>query len=164
MQRTQWKACGLQNNILKSDCLGGFMFKFNEQNYLSDDARFIRQKVFNEEQGFNDEFDDLDLAATHLVLYNGDEPVGVCRFFGGENGIYHIGRVAVVSNYRGQDLGTLIMNEAERILTLRGAKQIELSAQCRVSGFYEKNGYKARGAEYLDEGCPHIKMIKNLKQ
>ena len=34
-----------------------------------------------------------------------------------------------------------------------GAAGIELSAQCRVRGFYEKCGYAAEGEIYLDEFC-----------
>lgn len=43
-----------------------------------------------------------------------------------------------------------------------GAKEIELSAQCRATGFYEERGYAADGDEYLDEFCPHIQMKKKL--
>ena len=31
----------------------------------------IRKKVFVEEQGFKNEFDDIDKSSTHLVLYPG---------------------------------------------------------------------------------------------
>ena len=37
-----------------------------------------------------------------------------------------------------------------------------LSGQVRVAGFYEKLGYIKQGETYLDEGCPHIWMKKNL--
>ena len=40
----------------------------------------IRTEVFIDEQGFKDEFDEIDDTAIHLVLYNNDkEPTDTCR-------------------------------------------------------------------------------------
>lgn len=47
----------------------------------------IRTLVFVEEQGFKDEFDSIDETATHLVMFDGDNPVAVGRFFPSENGV-----------------------------------------------------------------------------
>lgn len=41
----------------------------------------IRIKVFMEEQGFKNEFDDIDNRAIHIVLYKEGKPVGTCRVF-----------------------------------------------------------------------------------
>ena len=58
------------------------MYYFKTDNTLPDDARLIREMVFVKEQGFEDEFDDQDAAATHLVLYGDDgTPMGTGRFF-----------------------------------------------------------------------------------
>lgn len=38
--------------------------------YLAEDAKMIRQRVFMQEQGFVDEFDDIDLQATQIVLHD----------------------------------------------------------------------------------------------
>ena len=51
---------------------------------LPPEAILIRREVFMEEQGFQNEFDDIDSMATHLVLFDGDTPAAVCRFFPGE--------------------------------------------------------------------------------
>lgn len=39
------------------------------------DARLIRQQVFVEEQGFVNEFDDIDHEAYHAVIYTGGYPI-----------------------------------------------------------------------------------------
>lgn len=39
------------------------------------DARLIRQQVFVEEQGFVNEFDDIDAKAYHAVIYTGGIPL-----------------------------------------------------------------------------------------
>ncbi|MBR1681505.1 GNAT family N-acetyltransferase [bacterium] len=84
-----------------------------------------------------------------------------CRYFKeGEN--YHIGRVAIIKEYRGQGLGKKIMQIAENEIAQAGGQKIEVSAQVRVSEFYEKLGYKKIGDIYFDEYCEHIRMVKEL--
>ena len=50
-------------------------------NQLPDEAKEIRLEVFVKEQGFEEEFDDIDETAAHIVLFDGSFPVGVCRIF-----------------------------------------------------------------------------------
>lgn len=45
------------------------------------DARLIRQQVFVEEQGFVNEFDDIDHEAYHAVIYTGGYPIATGRLF-----------------------------------------------------------------------------------
>lgn len=130
---------------------------------LCNDALKIRITVFVEEQGFNDEFDDIDCRALHLVMYDGNKPIATCRcFYEDSPESWHIGRVAVLKEYRKKGLGKEVMAEAERCIKLRGGKMCELSSQCRAKGFYESCGYVAEGGIYLDEGCPHVKMTKHI--
>lgn len=55
-----------------------------------------------------------------------------------------------------------MLDAAEDNIRRDGGKSVMLSAQVRVGGFYEKQGYKKQGMVYLDEDCPHIWMKKNL--
>ena len=48
-------------------------------NKLPDEAKELRLEVFVKEQGFEEEFDDIDETAAHIVLFDGARPVGVCR-------------------------------------------------------------------------------------
>ena len=130
---------------------------------LSDDEVRIRTDVFVEEQGFVVEFDDDDAISTHIVLYDGDVPVAVCRIIPGEDGECHIGRIAVVREYRGRGIGSAVVTEAEDVARSMGFRESLLSAQVRAKGFYETLGYEAFGDEYLDEYCPHVMMRKRLR-
>lgn len=47
--------------------------------FLPEDAKRIREAVFMKEQGFKNEFDDIDLLALHLILYDGSQPAATCR-------------------------------------------------------------------------------------
>ena len=133
------------------------------RNGCPSEAMHIRQTVFVDEQKFVDEFDETDGVATHFVMFDGDNPIGCARTFFDENeDAYHIGRVAVMKEYRGQHLGEKIMQFAEEYLKNEGANRVTLSAQVRASGFYKAIGYTPYGEEYFDQYCPHIAMEKTL--
>lgn len=127
------------------------------------EARAIRQTVFVEEQGFDEEFDSLDAVSTHVVLFLSRQPVACCRFFALEQpGAYKLGRIAVLKPYRGQNLGRAIMQKAEAILKADGAKTLVIYAQAHAQGFYQKLGYAAVGELFLEEGVPHRRMEKQI--
>lgn len=129
---------------------------------LHEDAVLIRTKVFMEEQGFKEEFDDIDPVGTHLVLYDGAVPAACCRIFRSGDKCYSIGRIAVLREYRGQGIGRIIVQKAEQHIREAGGAKIILSAQVRVKGFYQGLGYHCEGEVYMDEECPHIKMEKSI--
>ena len=127
-------------------------------------AAAIRQAVFVEEQGFHNEFDEIDETCLHCLITDDAQPVATCRAFEkpGESGCWIIGRVAVSLNYRGQHQGEAVMKAMLSELVKRGVQEAELSAQCRAAGFYEKLGFTATGEIHMDEYCPHVTMVKKL--
>lgn len=131
---------------------------------LSDYAKEIRQKVFVKEQGFQNEFDDIDKTATHIVLFHDEKtPIATCRIFWNETmDMYILGRLAVVKEYRGKNIGSLLVREAEKYIHKKGGKSIALHAQCRVTAFYNKLGFTEFGDIEDEEGCPHIWMKKDV--
>ena len=132
---------------------------------LPDSAKIIRQTVFEAEQGFVDEFDQTDEIATHFVMYDEEEkPVATCRVFQGEEmNEYLLGRLAVIKEYRHHNIGSLMMQEAEKYIRNIGGNSIALHAQCQASGFYEKQGFKQFGNIDDEQGCPHMWMKKILE-
>lgn len=127
------------------------------------EAMWVRQKVFVEEQGFRDEFDQIDDYAEHFVLFHEEKPVAVCRVFeSNQSENYILGRLAVLKDYRGQGLGSLLVAQAEKYLRDIGAKELHLHSQCRASQFYSKIGFSECGQVEPEEGCPHIWMKKTL--
>ena len=126
------------------------------------EAQAIRQAVFVEEQGFQQEFDEIDPIALHLVVWADGTPVATGRVFpsNAAPGVWTIGRVAVQKSCRGRNFGALVVRELEQAARERGAQSFALSAQTRAKGFYEAIGYHAHGETYLDEYCPHVRMTK----
>ena len=142
---------------------GDSMMRFVTSDSLTEDEVRIRTDVFMTEQGFQVEFDDDDAVSKHLVLYEDDVPVAVCRIIPGKDGECHIGRIAVVREYRGKGIGSVMVTEAEDVARSMGFGESLLSAHVRAKGFYETLGYEAFGDEYLDEYCPHVMMRKRLR-
>ncbi len=134
------------------------------QQGLPEAARKIREDVFMKEQGFQNEFDEVDKTAWTLVLYDDGAAAGCCQLILAEGSkAAVIRRVAVQKAFRGKSYGSLMLQQAEDWLRQRGARSISLSAQVRVQPFYEQLGFHAVGQEYLDEYCPHIKMVKEVQ-
>ena len=130
---------------------------------LTEYAKEVRQKVFVEEQGFHEEFDETDDRAWHIMMFDGDKPIANCRVFeSGQKGTFILGRLAVLKEYRGKDYGSELVKEAETLVTQKGGSRITLHAQCRVQKFYNTLGFQEYGTADEEEGCPHIWMEKYL--
>ena len=123
------------------------------------DLRRIRESVFIQEQGVTpeQEWDSDDATATHFIAYEGDFAIGTARLLA--DGC--IGRVSVLKDWRGLNVGEHLMRavikEAERL----GLKQQILTAQVQAAGFYEHLGFTAVSDEFLEAGIPHIDMLRN---
>lgn len=116
-----------------------------------------------EEQGFEDEFDDVDGRALHVVAFLDGEAAATCRLFAGEReGELVLGRLAVRGRFRGHHLGARTVAAAEDEARRSGARAIALHAQADKQGFYERCGYAVSGPRDLDEGVPHVWMSKQL--
>lgn len=138
------------------------MLEFEFFDFLNEECKDIREKVFVIEQGFNEEFDTYDNRSIHLLVRNNGESIATSRAFKESEGVYHIGRVAVLKDYRRCGIGSKMLEAFEKELLSRGAKEIVLGSQLKAKTFYEKNGYIEYGDIFLDEGCPHILMKKQL--
>ncbi|WP_313071880.1 GNAT family N-acetyltransferase [Lacrimispora sp.] len=131
---------------------------------LPEDAKYIRRNVFIEEQGFENEFDDIDDMSTHILIYESSDPVATCRlYYNDERQSFVIGRIAVLKKFRGKNYGVELIKMAEQEIVKMQGKTVHLSAQVRVSEFYKKNGYIALDEVYVDEGCLHVWMKKELR-
>lgn len=130
---------------------------------LPQEAVLVRTKVFVEEQGFKNEFDEIDGSALHLVAFEGKAPIGTCRlFFSAERDCFVLGRLAVLKAGRGEGVGQALVRECERCVRESGGDRVELLAQVGAQGLYEKLGFRTLDERCDDEGCPHVWMRKDL--
>lgn len=129
---------------------------------LPQEAKNIRIEVFMKEQGFENEFDDIDDISFHIVVFDEERPIGTCRFFK-ENNHYTIGRVAVLKKYRNLHIGNSLLESAENEIKKLNGDLIVVHAQVRIRSFYEKQGYIQFGQIDDDEGVPHVWMKKKIQ-
>ncbi|MDH3319192.1 MAG: GNAT family N-acetyltransferase [Betaproteobacteria bacterium] len=124
------------------------------------EASRIRMTVFVVEQRVpaEIEMDDQDAGSVHALAYVDGRAVGTGRLL--PDG--HIGRMAVLKEWRACGLGGAILvclvAEARR----RGTQAVVLSAQTHALGFYRKHGFREEGPIFEEAGIPHQEMRRVL--
>lgn len=120
--------------------------------------RDIRTAVFIYEQQVPEdlEWDEFDPVSLHvLALNSNDQPIGTARLL--PDG--HIGRMAVLREWRGKGIGSAMLQRILEESSHRGMQKAMLNAQIAAIKFYEKFGFQVSGEEFMEAGIPHIKMI-----
>ncbi len=73
-----------------------------------------------------------------------------------------IGRVVVSENHRGKKLGDQLMIETIAFIDAKlGVQPIRISAQSHLKKFYSNLGFVFTGKEYLEDGIPHMEMLRD---
>ena len=124
----------------------------------------LRSEVFVVEQDcVYQDMDDKDQKSLHVLGFKGNKVVAYTRIFG--PGDYFkeasIGRVVVAKKERQYKYGYDIMKASiEAINEHFNQTTIKISAQVYLKTFYNNLGFVAVGEEYLEDGIPHVAMIK----
>lgn len=120
-------------------------------------ARPVREAVFVAEQGvpLALEWDEFDAVSRHVIARDSNgEVIGTGRLL--PDG--HIGRMAVLAAWRGKHVGRALM---ERLIAEAAQQKLQpllLHAQVQAVGFYEKLGFVAENAAFMEAGIPHQLM------
>jgi len=125
----------------------------------------LRSEVFVVEQtcAFQD-IDGQDQATWHLLGYTETgELAAYTRLFAA--GISYpeasIGRVVVSPKFRRYGLGRELLRQSiAAIDQLFGEQPIQIGAQLYLKDFYESFHFRQHGEGYLEDGIPHIHMIR----
>jgi predicted GNAT family N-acyltransferase len=120
----------------------------------------IRFSVFVEEQGvpLDIELDEHDAFSIHALAFDEEKAVATGRLL--PDG--HIGRMAVLREWRGRGIGSLLLQTLVEKARERGDSEVALAAQVHAVPFYRAHGFVEEGAEYLDAGIPHLTMRRLL--
>ncbi len=127
----------------------------------------LRIDVFVVEQNCPySELDGKDIMAFHFFgrIKEGGNIVAYTRIF--RPGDYYeqaaIGRVVVHSAYRHKGIGYALMeNSIRQVKELFDTERIKIGAQTYLKNFYESLGFQKVGESYLEDGIPHIHMVKS---
>ena len=128
------------------------------------DALALRCRVFILEQGPYLDPDGIDRQAWHLL---GRDANGVLQAYLRvvDPGVKYvepsIGRVITAPDSRGTGLGRVLFAKGvSRCAAVWPGQGIRISAQAHLERFYGTFGFGRFGESYLEDGIPHLEMLK----
>jgi predicted GNAT family N-acyltransferase len=117
----------------------------------------IRIAIFVGEQNVpaGIELDAMDASCLHAIAYDdAGKAIGTGRLL--PDG--HIGRMAVVKEWRRRGVGAMLLEGLIEEARRRGHKEVVLSAQLRAAEFYRTHGFVAEGKVFEEAGILHQRM------
>lgn len=129
----------------------------------------LRQQVFVVEQGcaFLDS-DGVDPDCWHLLGWSsGRQLQASLRIVppGLKYADASIGRIVTAAEVRGHGLGhELVAKGVQRCRQLYPGTRIRISAQAHLARFYARFGFQPVSEEYLEDGVPHVEMLKGERE
>jgi|SRR4051812_48211628 predicted GNAT family N-acyltransferase len=120
----------------------------------------IREQVFVKEQSVPIELeqDEFDAKAWHVIALVDGVPIGTGRLL--PDG--HIGRMAVLREWRGMGAGGAMLRTLMRIALGQGMQRVVLNAQLHALPFYLHQGFQPVGEDFLEAGIAHRRMERDL--
>ena len=128
------------------------------------DALALRCKVFILEQGPYQDPDGADKQSYHLLGYDEAGMLQACLRVVDPGVNYpepSIGRVVTAKEARGNGTGRALMQEGiARCSQAWPGRDIRISAQAHLRGFYGSLGFEPVSDEYLEDDIPHVEMLR----
>lgn len=125
----------------------------------------LRNEVFVVEQNcVYLDTDYKDQHSLHIFLKDGKEILAYSRVYTSDTnkGEISFGRILVKSSSRKRGLAKeLLKRTLKCIEDTYGIKPVRIHAQCYLSKFYEEFGFVKSSEEFLEDGIPHVEMVKN---
>jgi predicted GNAT family N-acyltransferase len=121
----------------------------------------LRRQVFIIEQQVPEEleWDDADMVSVHALALDGEgRPIGTGRLL--PDG--HIGRMAVIREWRRHGVGSAILEWLMVSARQQEFHVLHLHAQTHALDFYARHGFIAHGDVFSEAGMPHRKMTLSL--
>ena len=126
-----------------------------------------REAVFVvEQQCAYQELDELDLAAEHLIAWNGAQVAAYLRVLAPAVKFAEpsLGRVLTAKAHRGTGLGREVMRRClEHVDAKYRGVALRISAQLYLERFYRSFGFVTASEPYPEDGIPHIEMLRSAR-
>lgn len=102
--------------------------------------------------------DPIDYAARHLVGVSPRDGLlmAYARWYRRPDGPLQLGRVVIAPEARGCGLGQKVVRVA--LSEIGDTEPVLAHAQSYLERFYERLGFEVEGAEFLEDGIPHLPM------
>ncbi len=90
----------------------------------------------------------------HVVLFDGEKPIGMARVLGDGCIAFFIKDVIVLPEYRHQGLGSRLITHLQDYIRMKGCENavVGLMSTPGLEPFYEKHGFICRPAQGLGSG------------
>lgn len=124
----------------------------------------LRYEILRKPLGLQFTQEELEREKEDILIGAFDEEVllGCCLLTREEDYTIRLRQMAVPNSLQGKGIGRALMIFAENIARDMGYRRIIMHARKTALGFYEKLGYKTKGAEFVEVTIPHFIMEKNL--
>ncbi len=125
------------------------------------ELRAVRESVFVQEQGvpLELEWDDLDPVSQHFIARDdAGSAIGTARLTPEQ----HLGRMAVLSTWRGRGVGDALLRTMLARATELGWSKLALHAQSHAIAFYARHGFLPAGARFDEAGIEHQAMEMHI--
>ena len=109
------------------------------------------------------DIDGADAQAVHVMGWAESSLLAYARCFpaGVKFAEASIGRVIICASLRGTGAGPVLMQQAiDCVHQQWGAQPIRIGAQAHLGKFYGKLGFTEASAMYMEDGIPHIEMLR----
>lgn len=110
--------------------------------------------------------DGCDLEAEHLIVWSGPHVAAYLRVLSPGVAFHErsIGRVITTSGFRGTGLGRkLVAHALERLDVAFPGEPVRIGAQARLQAFYESFGFRSASSLYVEDGIPHVEMLRRRR-
>lgn len=124
----------------------------------------LRDAILRKPLGLGFTPEDLEKEKDNMLIgaFEDERMLGCCMLVEEQPDIVRLRQMAVLNDLQGKGIGRALMNFAENIARDRGYKIIRMHARNNSVGFYEKVGYKIKGAQFIEITIPHYVMEKEL--
>jgi ElaA protein len=144
-------------------------FYQKQYNQLTKDELYeilrLRAEVFVVEQNcVYQDIDNKDQKALHILGIKKGSIVAYARVFKPKDYFEYasIGRIVIHPKERNNKYGYELVETAIKAINLHfKSYTVAISAQKHLEKFYNNLGFKKEGKSYLEDGIPHIYMIKS---
>lgn len=139
----------------------GFTIRLASWDEAREPLAAVRRAVFVVEQNVPDalEWDADDAVSLHALASSAaGEAIGTARLLADG----HIGRIAVLREWRGHGVGGALLTAMIEAARAHGHATARLNAQVQALPFYRRFGFEAEGEVFLDAGMAHRAMTLRL--
>lgn len=124
----------------------------------------LRLQMLRKPLGLTFTREELDAEKNDVLIgvFEDDKLEACCMLSETDPKTVRLRQMAVASVLQGKGIGRALMTFAENIARDRGYRRLTMHARKTAVGFYEKNGYKICGDEFVEVTIPHYEMEKEL--